>query len=414
MPKSTSNKSTTDEDLELLAELGIDIAPEPTRQYSPREERIIAGFEEIERFVAQTGRLPQHGEDRDIFDRLYAVRLERLRESVECRTLLEPLDSQGLLNAENDANWALEESLGKDQIDAALLASLGIDAASENDITQLTHVRSHREIKAAEEVAQRFPCKDFDAFKPKFEEVARQLKTGERQTVKYQDNATINAEDWFILDGQKVWVVEMGEMFVSEYGLKNCRMRVIFDNGTESNPLFRSFQRALNKDKKSRRITKLDLGPLFSFQAEAEVAAEEDLPTGYIYVLRSESEHPFIAQNRSIIHKIGVTGGDVKKRIANAKQDPTYLLADVEIVATFKLANINRKKLEAILQKFFGSVRLDLELRDRFEMPVKPREWFLVPLSAIEEAIAKIQDGTIEQFRYEPKTASLMRVSSHS
>ncbi|AFY83215.1 GIY-YIG nuclease family protein [Oscillatoria acuminata] len=411
MPKSTPNKSTTDEDLELLAELGIDIAPEPTRQHSPREERIIAGFEEIERFVAEKGRLPQHGEDRDIFDRLYAVRLERLRASAECRALLEPLDSQGLLNAENDASWALEEDLEEDQIDAALLASLGVDAASENDVTQLTHVRSRREIKAAEEVAQRFPCEDFEEFKLKFEEVARQLKTGERQTVKYQDNATINPGDLFILDGQKVLVVEMEEMFVSEYGLKNCRMRVIYDNGTQSNPLFRSFQRALNKDKTSRRITKVDLGPLFSLQAEPEVEAEEDLPTGYIYVLRSESDHPFIAQNRSIIHKIGVTGGEVKKRIANAKQDPTYLLADVEIVATFKLANINRKKLEGILQRFFVSARLDLELRDRFDMPVKPREWFLVPLEAIEEAIGKIQDGTIEQFRYEPETASLIRAS---
>ncbi|MCT7965316.1 GIY-YIG nuclease family protein [Laspinema sp. D1] len=202
----------------------------------------------------------------------------------------------------------------------------------------------------------------------------------------------------------------MGEMFVSDYGLRNCRMRVIYDNGTESNPLFRSFQRALNKDKTSRRITKLDLGPLFSFQAEPEVAAEEELSTGYIYVLRSESEHPFIVQNRSIIHKIGVTGGDVKKRISNAKQDPTYLLADVEIVATFKLANINRKKLEGILQKFFASVRLDLELRDRFDMPVKPREWFLVPLEAIEAAIDKIQDGTLEQFRYDRETASLIKV----
>jgi hypothetical protein len=202
----------------------------------------------------------------------------------------------------------------------------------------------------------------------------------------------------------------MGEMFVSDYGLKNCRMRVIYDNGTESNPLFRSFQRALNKDKTSRRITKLDLGPLFSFQAEPEVEAEQDLATGYIYVLRSQSEHPFIAQNRSIIHKIGVTGGDVKKRISNAKHDPTYLLAEVEIVATFKLENINRKKLEALLQKFFASARLDLELRDRFDMPVKPREWFLVPLAAIEEAINKIQDGTIEQFRYDRETASLTRV----
>jgi hypothetical protein len=140
-----------------------------------------------------------------------------------------------------------------------------------------------------------------------------------------------------------------------------------------------------------------------------EVEAKDDLTAGYIYVLRSNSDNSFIAENRSIIHKIGVTGGDVKKRIANAKHDPTYLLADVEIVATFKLENINPKKLEATLHKFFASARLDLELRDRFDTPVKPREWFLVPLEAIEEAISKIQDGTIEQFRYNPETANLTR-----
>ncbi|MCW6037019.1 GIY-YIG nuclease family protein [Spirulina subsalsa FACHB-351] len=413
MAKSTT-KSTTDEDLELLAELGVDIAPEPTRQYSPREERIIAGFEEIERFVAENGRLPQHGENRDIFERLYAVRLERLRESAECRALLETLDSRGLLNAENDVSFSLEEHLEEDEIDAALLASLGVDIASENDVTQLTHVRSRREIKAAEEVAQRFLCEDFAQFKPFFEQVQHQLKTGERQTVKYQDNATINEGDLFILDGQKVLVAQMGEMFVSDYGRPDCRLRVIYDNGTESDLLLRSLQRALNKDKTSRRITKLDLGPLFSCQTEAEVTAEvepeNDLPTGYIYVLRSQSEHPFIAQNRSIIHKIGVTGGEVKKRISNAKNDPTYLLADVEIVTIFKLTNINRKKLEAMLQKFFANAQLDLELRDRFDIPVKPREWFIVPLEAIEEAISRIQDGTIEQFRYNRETASLTRI----
>jgi len=124
-------------------------------------------------------------------------------------------------------------------------------------------------------------------------------------------------------------------------------------------------------------------------------------------VLRSKSDDPFIVQNYELVHKIGVTVGDVKKRIANAKKDPTYLLAEVEIVATFKLANINPKKLEALLHNFFDNVRLDVGLRDRFGIPVQPREWFLVPLEAIEEAIEKIKAGTIDQFRYDPETASL-------
>ncbi|MGB8698371.1 MAG: GIY-YIG nuclease family protein [Thermosynechococcaceae cyanobacterium] len=398
-------KYTTDADLELLGELGIDTAPVQSSQRSAKEERIIAGFEEIERFVEEQGRLPQHGEDRDIFERLYAVRLDRLRESEECREILRPLDSRGLLDAEADTSLTTEE----DSNDEALLASLGVDESSVNDVTQLTHVRSRSEIKAAEEIAQRTPCQDFDRFKPIFDQVQRDLKTGARHTLKYQDNAQVNQGDLFIINGQKTLVAEMGEPFITDSGLPNCRLRVIYDNGTESDYLLRSLQRALNKDKTSRRITNPDLGslPLFS-----QVETADDLPTGYIYVLRSQSDHPFIAENRSVIHKIGVTGGDVKSRIANAKKDPTYLLADVEIVATFKLANINPKKLEALLHRVFDNARLELALPDRFGIPVQPREWFLVPLEVIEAVIEKIKAGTIDQFRYDPKTASLTRSRS--
>ncbi|EDX74294.1 hypothetical protein MC7420_3818 [Coleofasciculus chthonoplastes PCC 7420] len=403
-------KHTTDEDIDLLAELGVDTAPPPQVKRTPREERIIAGFEEIERFVTEQGRLPQHGEDRDIFERIYAVRLDRLRNSEECRALLEPLDSRGILNADTDFNLPPETDLD----DEALLTSLGVEATPGNDITQLTHVRSRsvaggksrQEIKAAEEIAQRTPCQDFKQFKPIFKKVQQDLETGARETLKYRDDATVNQGDFFILDGQKLIVADLGEPFISDYGRPDRRLRVIYDNGTESNLLLRSLQRALNKDKTSRRITNPDFSSLPLF---AQTEAEDDITTGYIYVLRSKSDDPFIVQNYELVHKIGVTVGDVKKRIANAKKDPTYLLAEVEIVATFKLANINPKKLEALLHKFFDNVRLDMELRDRFGIPVQPREWFLVPLEAIEEVIAKIKAGTIDQFRYDPETASLTR-----
>jgi len=384
---------------ELRSELDDFAESQKSGGRSAAEERIIAGFEEIERFVTENDRLPQHGENRDIFERLYAIRLDRLRESEECREVLKSLDSRSLLDAGDDVELATE-----DITDEELLAAFGVEVAPENDVTQLVNVRSRQEIKAAEEVAQRTPCPDFDQFKPIFDQVQRQLKTGERQTLKYQDNAAVNQGDLFILDGQKVIVVNMDDPFVSDYGRQDRRLRVVYDNATESDLLLRSLQRALNKDKASRRITNPDFGPLF---ADAEAA--DDLPTGYIYVLRSKSDHPFISENRSIIHKIGVTGGDVKRRIANAKNDSTYLLADVEIVATFKLVNINRKGLEALLQKFFGSTRLNLELKDRFGKPVKPKEWFLVPLEVIEEVIEKIKEGTIEQFRYDRDTASLTR-----
>ncbi|WP_217352415.1 GIY-YIG nuclease family protein [Candidatus Viridilinea mediisalina] len=386
----------TDDDLELLGELGVEIAPDQPSAHSAREQRIIAGFEEIERFVETHGRLPQHGEAHDIFERLYAVRLERLRASEECRHILMPRDSRGLLAGDAPPETALS--------DAALLAALGSEASAADDITRLVHVRSRTAIKAAEEIAQRSACKDFALFKPIFDNVQRQLATGERETVKYQDNALVEAGHMFILGGQKLIVAEMGELFIGDHGRPDRRLRVVYENATESDILLRSLQRALNKDKASRRITKADYGPLFS-----AIATEDDLPTGYIYVLRSNSADPFIVQNRAVIHKIGVTAGDVKSRIANARTDPTYLLAEVEIVATFKLANINRKKFETLLQQFFSSARLDLALQDRFGSAVKPREWFLVPLDVIEEVIERIKTNTIDQFQYDPTTANLLQ-----
>ena len=389
-----------DEDIELLGELGVEVEPATTGGRTAKEQRIIAGFEEIERFVAEHGRLPEHGESRNIFERLYAVRLDRIRASAECRGVLTGLDSRGLLGPDTEPRDGRVEEAPTDE---ALLAALGVPPEPADDVTKLVHVRPREEIKAAEEIAQRNPCKDFAEFKPRFEKIQQDLSSGMRQTLPYKDNAETKKGDLFILDGQKVIVAEMGDSFVSDYGRPDRRLRVVYDNGTESDLLLRSLQRALNKDKASRRITEPDLGPLFSDAEEAD-----DLPTGYIYVLRSKSENPFVAEHRSVIHKIGVTGGDVKSRIANAKKDPTYLLADVEIVATFKLANINRKRLEALLHRFFGKARLDLELKDRFGDQVEPREWFLVPLPVIEEAIQKLMQGTIESFRYDPVSARLV------
>ena len=125
-------------------------------------------------------------------------------------------------------------------------------------------------------------------------------------------------------------------------------------------------------------------------------------------MLRSKSDHPLVAANRAILHKIGVTGGSVERRIANARLDPTYLMADVEIVATYELYNINRAKLEILIHRVFGAARLDVEIKDRFGRPIVPKEWFLVPLFAIDEAVNRIKDGTITDYVYNPNTARLV------
>lgn len=389
------------DDDELLAALGVDVAQPKAASRTPLEERIVAGFEDILRFYTQHGRAPQHGDDRDIFERLYAVRLDQLRKLPEARALLQPLDAPGLLG--NVCSTNVEE-LDED----ALLAELGVDVEpTSDDIRVLRHVRSHAQIKAAEDIANRTPCEDFDRFAPLFAEAKAGLESGEWFTKPFAKDAGIEVGDFYIIGGQIAHVAGMQAGKITKDGRDNPRLRVIFDNHTEADLLLRSLSRSLYPDGDTpvgRRLLRVDAGPLFAGNVEPD-----DIGVGSIYVLRSNSEHPFVAEHRELIHKIGVTGGKVETRIAGAEHDPTYLLAGVDIVAEYKLHNLNRSKLEGIFHKLFSAVQLDITLQDRFGRPVKPKEWFLVPLQVINEAVERILDGSIHEYEYDPTTACLKR-----
>lgn len=383
---------------ELRSELDDFAQPEKKGGRSAREERIIAGFEEIQRFVDQHGHPPIHGEDRDIFERLYAVRLDRLSALEECRSLLLPMDHQGLLQSASSVAGGFAEPVNDDE----LLAELA-GAAGSADITELRNVRTSAEKRAAEEIANRTKCEDFDRFKPLFARVQEEIESGIRQTREFELKAEITTGSWFIVGGQKAYVADVGNVFTNAQGRTDARLRVIFDNGTESNMLMRSLQRSLNKDEAGRRITDPVAGPLFAGEH-----AEDDQASGTIYVLRSKSDHPLVAANRDLVHKIGVTNLNIAQRIAGARLQPTFLMADVEIVATYELFNVNRTRLENVIHRVFGPARLDIEIKDRFGNPVVPREWFLVPLFVIDEAVERIKDGTITDYRYDPGKASLV------
>jgi len=390
---------------ELAAELSEFAAPESKDGRPPHEERVIAGFEEIQRFVERHGRAPQRGEDRDIFERLYAVRLDRLRTLPDWRAVLEPLDHQGLLAgagrvAEPSPDYDLDQL-------AAELAGMG----GAEDITVLRHVRTSAEKRAAEEIADRKPCKDFETFKPLFGRVQADLKTGLRQSQPIEaGRRTIEAGDFFILDGITLYVAEVGEPLKTTAGEVDRRLRLIFANGTESNLLLRSLQRAFYNDPAARRLVSPESGQMsFGGQWEAD-----DVESGTIYVLRSLSDHPYVAEHRDLIHKIGVTGSKVETRIADAEHDATYLLAKVEVVATYKLAGINRTRMENLFHRLFASARLNITINDRFGHPVQPQEWFLVPLFVVDEAVERIKDGTITNYVYDPKAARLVKAVSLS
>lgn len=388
-----------DLDLDELAGELADFAPAKKKEtaYTAREERIIAGFEDIERFYEEHGRLPLHGEERDIFERLYAVRLDRVRELDDCRNLLAGLDKHGLLD-QAPSTTPHEEDLDTDDL-MAELAGLG----EGDDITQLRHVRSAEEKRAADEVARREKCHDFAEFEPLFKQVKEDLADGSRITRPFELKAEIRPGAFFIVGGIMSYVAEMGEIFTNPQGRTDARLRVIFDNGTQSGMLMRSLQRQLNEDEAGRRITEASPGPLFADRAE-----DVETETGTIYVLRSNSDHPLVAAHREVIHKIGVTNGSVETRISGAEKSSTYLLAGVEIVATYKVYGVNCQKLEALLHKVFAGAKYDLTIQDRFGHSVKPREWFLLPINVIDEAVQRIRDRTIVDYQYDREVSALV------
>ena len=379
---------------ELEAELGGPVEVKTAPKLTAEQARVVAGFEDILKFYDEHGHAPRHGEGRDIFERIYAAHLDAMRRQPRFHDLLKDMDKHGLLEAVED---------DPDNIDTdALLDDLG---GLDNDITTLRHVKPRGEIASPDEIAERKPCANFEQFETRFKQVRNDLKFGVRQSRRWGENSDIQAGQFFVLRGQMAFVENVGETFISPNGKENARLRVIYDNGTESNLLLHSLGSALYKDKMGRRVTDPQAGPLF---ANDESHGTE---SGIIYVLRSQSELPTIQENRELIHKIGVTGGEVKTRIANAENDATYLLAGVDIVAEYQLYDINRSKLEKMIQSFFEGARLDIEIEDRFGKVVKPREWFIVPLSAIDEAVSRINDKTIGEYSFDKHSAKLIKRS---
>lgn len=398
------------DDLDALADdlAEFEVEKKPVQRPAV-EERVIAGFEDIQRFVERNNHAPHHSAENDIFERLYAVRLQRLGANSEYRSLLEPMDHQGLLSYVETVN-----NEDDDDVDLEALASELEDLeSSSSSISKLRHVRSSAEKQAVEEIANREICEDFDKFKSKFEQVHADLKANIRNSRAIRKNAgflktDIKEHEFFILGGLTLYVAEVGSPIKAPNGSADARLRVIYSNGTESNILLRSLQRAIYKDETSRIISDPNsAGPLFS-----NTLIDGDEASGTIYVLRSKSSLPIVEENRDLLHKIGVTGGNIEKRISNAKLDPTFLMADVEVITTYELFNINRVKLENLLHRIFENARLNIEIQDRFGHAVTPREWFLIPIFAIDEAVNRIKDGTISNVRYDHHEAKFSNIKT--
>ena len=385
MPVFTLDEILNDADYMRLAE--------PLRALGQNNEetaRLEEAFLDVLGFFEEKDRLPNEHNIGDFEEQSLAVKFQAILSDPKAITDLKYLDIFGLLPVVVDEpKITIDDILGDEMF------------ADSSDIFSLKHVRSSDDIDKADFVATKKPCRNFKDYEPLFDAVAADLESGLRKTKRFKNEQEIEVGHFFIQKGTVIYVAEKGEVEIKN-GKKNCRLRLIYGNGSEGNHLLRSLSREMYKDKTGRRVTEPKTGPLFE-------DAETENQTGTIYVLKSLSTDPNFTQYDGFFHKIGVTSGDVQRRISGAKDDPTFLLAPVEVVASYKLIGINRNKLEQLLHKFFEAARANVEIPDRFSKIVRPQEWFFVASPTIHRAVQLIQSADLHNWTYDVTDAQIIK-----
>jgi hypothetical protein len=381
----------------------LDVKPIVDRS-SEDGARSRAQFEEINTFVDRHGFVPGRGPKErkiSIAERALQTRLRAFSNTPSLLAVATPLDRHGLLTIEAPEPKTLDEILDLDD-------DLLIDPNAA--IFEMHHARATP--AKADRVSERALCADFEKFKPIFDEVAADLSSGKRKSMRFAREQDIEAGGFFILNGVVVYVAEVRDPHIRN-GKRNARLRLIFENGTEGNNLLRSLATELYKDPNGRRISDPNAGPLFA-APDTEIVvvpSAQERVTGLIYVVKSLSKQPEIASLDGQLFKIGFTTGSLETRIRGAADDPTFLMAPAQPVMTYDAINLNVNAFERLVHHFFAEARLNIEVIDRFGKPIKPREWFLLPLSIIEEAVPLIADGSILGYRYDHRSCSIIKAN---
>lgn len=355
------------------------------------EERLIDSFKEIGQFVEKTGREPEPNTE-DIAEYKLYSRLKGIRESSEKIKVLEPQDTYSLLvKVEKKEISSIEDIFNDD--------SFGLLEDDSSGLFDFNH--TPKETQMPDYIAKRKVCKDFNDFEHKLTQCQKDLREGKRKLMEFRKEQQIDKGHFFVLKGVLLYVAAVGERKADANRKTNARLRCIFENGTESDMLLRSLAAELYKD--GRRITEHDDKLLDNFKN----ISTDDQESGYIYILRSLSEKAEI-KSISNLFKIGYSKTDVESRVKNAEKEATYLMAAVKIVEVYQCYNMNPQKLEQLLHNVFGNSCLELTVHDLSGKKHRPREWFIVPLNVIEEAINLIISGEIVNYKYDERKEDLV------
>ena len=411
MPRYRSIEEILEED-DDLGLLQVSLRARAAR--SPDRERDAQLVAEVNAFFDQTGRVPDpDSQDHD------EMRLGVIWGKLAAKGTapdLSDVDRNGLLSGAGSAlepepvepDWRDERA---DDVVPTSLDDIFEDEELEvsDALTTIRNVTPADDRLVPDHRAEFYPCHDFDRFREMFERTQADLEAGEREVrpISHKEEIRVDEGSLFIRKGLLTYVAEKAEM-TARAGKRDHRLRTIFSNGTESDPLLSSFRKALADDPTSRAIHRHGLGAM-----DPDWEADRIDLTGTVYVVRSKSSEPQIAAVRNILLKIGVTTQEVRRRVADARNDPTFLLAPVEVVATYDLVNLSWRKVEGLLHRFFDAARpRDLWITDRFGRRVYPREWFYVLPEHVSRAVQALREGNLHKLEYDPKSQTIQERKS--
>lgn len=374
------------------------------RKRATSSDRLIAGFQEILAFHEANGRLPEDTpEEASLFHKWTGL-LKSEKKIERCR----PFDDLGILPQsvqtveEPQAEYHREQT-EEEQLEAILNDPLLADIEDGADLGLFDvpeYMRQRLEArKEAEYIGKRRPCEDFDKYTDGFKEIQQGLKSGKYKLVKFSE-PNLKVGRYFVEQGIIGYLAAFEQEAKNNLNRVDGRTRVIYENGSEADIKFRTITKNLSVDGYSimdcSEMSPEDFEECFTL-------TDKDVESGTIYVLRSKSSRPEITAIKDL-YKIGFTVTSVESRIANAKNEPTYLCADVEVVATWKVYNVKSSTFEALIHKLFALVQLQVTVDGH-----RPKEWFIVPFKVIEEAVTAIISG--KPIEYNPQLQQIIYLS---
>ena len=366
------------------------------RKRTTSSDRLVAGFQEILAFYETNGRLPEDTPAEASLFHKWTGLLKSEKKIERCR----PFDDLSILpqpvsTVEEPQPEYHRELTEEEQLEAILNDPLLADIEDGADLGLFDvpeYMRQRLEArKEAEYVGKRRPCEDFDKYADGFKEIQQGLKSSKYKLVKFSE-LNLKVGRYFVEQGIIGYLAAFEQEAKNNLGRVDGRTRVIYENGSEADIKFRTITKNLSVDGYSimdcSEITPEEFEQCFTL-------SDKDIESGTIYVLRSKSSRPEIAAIKDL-YKIGFTVTSVESRIANAKNEPTYLCADVDVVATGKVYNVKSSTFEALIHKLFAGVQLQVTVDGH-----RPKEWFIVPFKVIEEAVKAIISGNA--IKYNPK-----------